>query len=122
MKGKIEVYFDGKWLKLLVNRIYLSKQIERVSVTAKNKQLIFQGNRPLLRSSGFTKKAVHWQLIAGEMHNMELRDRIIAAIDHWVEKLDEPPKDPNAGISIYKNMVNGKYVGPPLKKPNDPEE
>jgi len=49
VKFGMAIRVDGKYIRLQVERKYLSDQIERFEVKARNKSLTIQSNRPLLR-------------------------------------------------------------------------
>ena len=52
MRVGIVIRIDGRTIRLQVERIYLSEQIERFEIKAKNKTLTIQSNRPLLGGKG----------------------------------------------------------------------
>ena len=52
MRFGIVIRVDGKYIRLQVDRIYVSEQIEKFEVRARNKTLTIQSNRPLLGGKG----------------------------------------------------------------------
>ena len=49
MEWHFIIRFDQKDLHLKAERIYLSEQVERIKVMGKNRSIVLQSNRPLLR-------------------------------------------------------------------------
>ncbi|MBK5271412.1 MAG: hypothetical protein JJE22_10395 [Bacteroidia bacterium] len=48
-----------------MERIYLSDQLEKYRITARNKTLTLQSNRPLLKAKGLKNKKPDWKMVEG---------------------------------------------------------
>jgi len=88
VKFRIVIRHDGKYIRLNVEQIYLSDQLEKYKVTGKNKSLTFQSNRPLLKALGLKNKKPDWKLIEGQMHNTSIISEIIATLQAYL-KIEE---------------------------------
>jgi len=81
----IGVRFDSKVLRYKVKKTVETEDIELFEVIARNKNLLIQGNRPLIRKHSKTRR-IDWKLIEGELHNMHFLEEIISQIDHHVRQ------------------------------------
>jgi hypothetical protein len=81
----ISIRNDGRIIRLTVERIYLSEQIEKYKVTARNKSLTLQSNRPLLRKKNLKYRKPNWKLIEGQMHNSNVLNKIIDALESYLK-------------------------------------
>lgn len=89
MKFRIVVRHEGRNIRLQVVRISISSQLEKYEITARNKSLTIQSNRPLLRTKGIKTRKPDYKLVAGVMHNMSLLEKIGAVLHErvkWEEK------------------------------------
>ncbi|MBK5271909.1 MAG: hypothetical protein JJE22_12930, partial [Bacteroidia bacterium] len=85
VKFKIVIRHDGRYIRLIAEQIYLSDQLEKYRVTAKNKTLTFQSNSPLLRTRGLKYKKPDWKIIEGNLDNSYLTGEIISQIQIYIE-------------------------------------
>ena len=85
MNFGIVIRHDGKYVRLQVKQIYLSKQLERYEVTGKNKTLVLQSNRPLIRSKGMKTRKPDRKLIAGNLHNVSFLERLINTLENYLK-------------------------------------
>lgn len=83
------IRFDGKRIRLRAEQVYLSDQVERYKVVARNKSLTFQSNRPLLRSKGLKNKKADWKIIDGQLHNTYILSEIIKALEAYLKSDDQ---------------------------------
>lgn len=83
MEWHFSIRFDQKDLHLKAERIYQSEQIERIRVFGKNRSIVLQSNRPLLRLKGLKNKRLDWKLVEGQMNN----SHVLQAIIHKLERL-----------------------------------
>lgn len=81
MKFGISIRVDGRTIRLQVERIYLSEQIERFEVKARDKTLTIQSNRPLLRGKGIKHRKPDYKLIAGTISSSGALEKIIENLD-----------------------------------------
>ncbi len=88
----ISIRNDGNMIRLTVERIYLSEQIEKYKVTARNKSLTLQSNRPLLQKKNLKYRKPNWKLIEGQMHNSNVLDKIIDALGAFLKRDEENKK------------------------------
>ena len=61
----IRIEIDRRYRYFQVNEIYNDGSIERYRLTGKNKAVVLQSNRPLLRAKGLKHKKVEWKLTEG---------------------------------------------------------
>ena len=62
---RIRIEIDRRYRYFQVDEIYNDGSIERYRLTGKNKAVVLQSNRPLLRAKGLKHKKVEWKLIEG---------------------------------------------------------
>jgi hypothetical protein len=79
------IRFDQKDLHLKAERIYLSEQVERIKVMGKNRSIVLQSNRPLLRLKGLKNKRLDWKLIEGQMNNSHVLQAIILKLERLLK-------------------------------------
>jgi hypothetical protein len=84
VKFGITIRVDGRTIRLQVERIYLSGQIERFEVKARNKTLTIQSNRPLLRGKGIKHRKPDYKLIAGDIKSSGALEKIIEAVHSYL--------------------------------------
>lgn len=84
MKFGISIRVDGRYIRLQVDRIYMSEQIERFEVKARNKTLTIQSNRPLLRGKGIKHRKPDYKLIAGTISSSGALEKIIEAVHSYL--------------------------------------
>ena len=85
MEWHFIIRFDQKDLHLKAERIYLSEQVERIKVMGKNRSIVLQSNRPLLRIKGFKNKRLDWKLIEGQMNNSHVLQAIILKLERLLK-------------------------------------
>jgi hypothetical protein len=81
MEWHFIIRFDQKDLHLKAERIYLSEQVERIKVIGRNRSIVLQSNRPLLRLKGLKNKRLDWKLIEGQMNNSHVLQAIILKLE-----------------------------------------
>jgi hypothetical protein len=86
MDFSIKINHDRKIIRLQVEKIFEKDGFEQYKVSARNKTLILQSNRPLLRDKGLRFKRPKWTLESGQLHNAALLDKIISAVYSHIEK------------------------------------
>lgn len=84
MRFGIVIRVDGKYIRLQVDRIYVSEQIEKFEVRARNKTLTIQSNRPLLRGKGIKHRKPDYKLIAGDIKSSGALEKIIEALHSYL--------------------------------------
>lgn len=80
MKFGIVVRHEGRNIRLQVERVNISSQLEKYEITARNKSLTIQSNRLLMRAKGMKTRRPDYKLIAGVMHNMSLLEKIVSSL------------------------------------------
>jgi hypothetical protein len=85
MEWHFIIRFDQKDLHLKAERIYLSEQIERIKVMGKNRSIVLQSNRPLLRLKGLKNKRLDWKLVEGQMNNSHVLQAIILKLERLLK-------------------------------------
>ena len=81
MECLIIIKYDQQYIRLNANIIYTSDQIERIKITGKNRCIVLQNNRPLLRARGLKSKRIDWKLVEGELHNSYVLQAIINKLE-----------------------------------------
>jgi hypothetical protein len=89
MEWHFIIRFDQKDLHLKAERIYQSEYVERIRVFGKNRSIVLQNNRPLLRLKGLKNKRLDWQLVEGELKN----DHVLQSIIRKLERLQKASAD-----------------------------
>jgi hypothetical protein len=95
VKFGIVIWHEGKNIRLQVERIAITSQVEKFQVTARNKTLTIQSNRPLLRAKGMKTRKPDYKLIAGIMHNINLLQKIIDVLHQYLKIKENPPISPS---------------------------
>jgi hypothetical protein len=85
MEWHFIIRFDQKDLHLKAERIYLSEQVERIKVMGKNRSIVLQSNRPMLRLKGLKNKRLDWKLIEGQMNNSHVLQAIILKLERLLK-------------------------------------
>jgi len=85
MEWHFIIRFDQKDLHLKAERVYLSEQVERIKVIGKNRSILLQSNRPLLRLKGLKNKRLDWKLIEGQMNNSHVLQAIIVKLERLLK-------------------------------------
>jgi len=62
---RIRIEIDRRYRYFQVDEIYNDGSIEKYRLTGKNKSVVLQSNRPLLRAKGLKHKKVEWKLTEG---------------------------------------------------------
>lgn len=88
MLGTIIVDHERKLIRLLVERIYLSSRSERIQVSGRNRSIVLENNRPLLRSKGLRHRKIDWKLVEGTMFSLSLYESIVIEVDKLVRSLE----------------------------------
>ncbi len=86
MEWRFIIRFDQRNIQLKADMIYQSNQVERIKVTGRNRSIVLQNNRPLLKSKGLKLKRVDWKLIEGEMHNSHVLQTIIQKLEKYLNR------------------------------------
>ena len=87
MKFGIAIRVSGRYIRLQVERIYLSDQIEKFEVKARNKSLTIQSNRPLLRTKGIKHRKPDYKLIAGVINSSGALEKIINGVHDYIKTI-----------------------------------
>ncbi|OSZ79883.1 hypothetical protein CAP36_01045 [Chitinophagaceae bacterium IBVUCB2] len=88
MKFGIVIKHDRKNIRLRVERVVHTQEIEQFEVTARNTSLRFQTNRLLLRNKGLKYKRADWKIVAGGIHNASIRASIVKAIEDKMNEIE----------------------------------
>ena len=88
MEWRFTIRFDQHDIQLKADMIYRSNQVERIKVIGKNRCIVLQNNRPLLKSKGLKLKRVDWKLVEGELHNSHVLQTIIQKLEKYLKTSD----------------------------------
>ncbi|HUR66199.1 MAG TPA: hypothetical protein VMZ03_07590 [Chitinophagaceae bacterium] len=94
MKFGIVIKHEGRNIRLQVQRISITSQLEKFQVIARNRSLTIQSNRPLLRAKGMKTRKPDYKLVAGIMHNLFLVQQIIDVLHYKLKDLENPSVSP----------------------------
>lgn len=86
MEFYISVQWENRYVRLKVERTFQSDQIERFKVIARNRSLILQSNRPLLRSNGMRHRKPDWKLVDGEIFDMAFLQSLVLTINRFIKR------------------------------------
>lgn len=89
-KFQIKVRYGSRDYKYNVEMISYALGSERFKLIARNKTLILQSNRPVLRRKGLKHRKPDWSLESGEMANSKFLEELQEAIYNHVEKNNLP--------------------------------
>ncbi|MDF2188142.1 hypothetical protein [Paraflavitalea sp. CAU 1676] len=92
MKGEITVRIEGYMRRYPVERINATPRFEQFRVIGRNGSIVFQSNRPLLRSNGLRMKRIEWKLIEGTLRSMSAKDALANSLDEYVKRLEKEGK------------------------------
>jgi hypothetical protein len=92
VKGEITVRIEGFMRRYPVERIYATPQFEHFRVLGRNGSIVFQSNRPFLRSHGLKLKRIDWKLIEGSLRSMSAKDALAQSLDDYVKRLEKEGK------------------------------
>ena len=102
MKFGIQVWHNGHYIRLRVEQIYTSDQVEKYEIIARNKSLTIQSNRPLLKAKGLKTRRPDYKLIAGSLQYYSLLEQIIEVLHQTLMLMDNP------GMSRVEWVRGGK--------------
>lgn len=88
----LDVMFDGKRYKLYVTHEVFDS-IEVFHVAAKNKTLIIQSNRPLLRKTSLNRKRIKWTCVDGKVGYQTFIERLIQELESKIKSIEKPKFD-----------------------------
>lgn len=80
------------YVRLTVEQVYLSDQLEKYKVSGRNKSLILQSNRPLLRAKGMKTRRPAWKLIEGNINDTAFLKRLIETVEAYLKIEEKKPK------------------------------
>jgi hypothetical protein len=82
----ISIRHDGQTLRLVVEQVFLDKQVERYKIHARNGHVIVESNRPFLRNRGLKQKPPIWKAVESYNLSAYILDKIYDAIMAEVDK------------------------------------
>ncbi len=90
-----KILFDRKYITLKARLIYLSDQVERIVVMGRNRSITLQSNRPMLENKGLKNKRIHWKIIDGTLHSLNVQQNILQSLErHLKNNGPVPPPSP----------------------------
>lgn len=93
----ISIYAAGLNIRVGIELIKVTDQVEEYRVIGRDRVFILRGNRPQLLALGLKARKPDWKLIEGEMRNAAALRRIIEVVDAMSKtrhKPDPPPGNP----------------------------
>jgi hypothetical protein len=81
VKFRIVIKHDRKSIRLQIEQLTVTKEIEQYKVSARNKSFILQSNRPLIRSKGLKYFPVKWKVVEGGYHHTGILEKVTKEIE-----------------------------------------
>lgn len=85
MEFFFKIYNDRRYYRLKATVVYTSQQMEQIRVEGRDRSILLQSNRPLLRNKGLKQRRPTWKILEGRVANAAVLEKIITAI---MENLD----------------------------------
>ena len=86
MEFYINVQSEKAYVRLKVEMYYQSDQIEKYRVIARNRTIVLQSNRPLIRKNGMKHRKPDWKLVEGELQNMTFLQSLVETINRHIKR------------------------------------
>ena len=78
----ISIRFDGKNIRLKVEKVGATNSFETFHIIARNKSFKLQGNKPLLAAKGLKYRKPNWKVIDGDFsRSTRILELIIKALE-----------------------------------------
>ena len=87
VKFDIVIQYERKNIRLKVERVLCTPELEKYKVTARNNSFVLQTNRPLLIGKGLKHKPAIWRMVEGDYHRRYILELIIKAIEAKLKTL-----------------------------------
>ena len=87
----IIITVDGKRYRAKVEQTHVSSTIEVYTVSAGEKVVYMQSDRPLLRRSGMYRRKVKWTALNIQIGGEEIIDKLVAEIEARLHRIEYPP-------------------------------
>ena len=84
MKFTLTVEYYRKLFRFEVERISKTSSLELFKVSAGDKEVVLQSNKPILQARGLKHKPIDWKVIQGKVTNNGALQVIINAIEKKV--------------------------------------
>lgn len=81
MQFGITIKYERKNIRLLIEKLSVSREQEQYRVIARNQWFVLQNNRPLLDHKGLKNFPITWKVIEGGYNNQYILDQITKAIE-----------------------------------------
>lgn len=91
----LHVTVDRKVYRMQVKQTYLSLQVEQFTITAGDKTLSLQSNRPFLRFKGLKHRGINWKIIHGEstaIRNASAFEKILRELEWYIKDVENKTK------------------------------
>lgn len=96
---RIAIYAAGRSVRVRVELITETDQIEEYKVIGKDRSITLRCNRPQLLSMGLKSRRADWKLVDGEMRTASALHHIIEALDAYSKQRHSP--EPRPGNPKY---------------------
>lgn len=91
---RIAIYADGRSVRVRVELITETDQIEEYRVIGRDRSITLRCNRPQLLAMGLKSRRADWKLVDGIMHNASALHHIIEALDAYSKQRHSPIPPP----------------------------
>lgn len=82
MKFAIVIKHDRKAIRLQVEQLIVTKEMEQYRVSARNQSFVLQNNRPYIRKEkGLKHFPLTWKVVQGAYHHSGILEQIQKAIE-----------------------------------------
>jgi len=87
----ITIQYERRNIRLKVERVTSTSEIEKFKVTASNGSFTLQTNRLLLRNKGLKYKKADWKVVVGAVNNRHIMESVINAIETYLQNNEKKP-------------------------------
>ena len=79
------ILYDRRAIRFKAVLVASNEQIEHYRIVGRNRSIVVEGNRPLLRSKGLKHRRIQWKLKEGTMSNSHLFENIIKKLEEYID-------------------------------------
>lgn len=103
MEFDISIHHGAYTYRFHVERTHVDKIIarrfEQFKLTAGERVVVLQSNRPMLRARGLKRKPIFWKVVSGEVKDEKALEKATKAIEQHLYDLEHPAPPKPAPLS-----------------------
>lgn len=88
-----------------VERVSMDKSFELFKLSAGNRVVVLQSNRPMLWKRGLKRKPITWKVMEGEVKDAKALEKVYKAIEQALEPPKQTPKPTSPFPSLPVRMI-----------------